>query len=124
MPLSKLAGRHILIVEDECVVSMEMEMALRAEGADVIGPEASVESALRILESQQPVDLAVIDINLRGEPAYPIVAALKRRKVPFLIATGYSASEIAPEHADVPYLGKPVSMSKVTAALTQLVPRA
>jgi response regulator RpfG family c-di-GMP phosphodiesterase len=121
MPLSKLAGRHILIVEDECVVSMEMEMALRAEGADVIGPEASVESALRVLESTQPVDLAVIDINLRGEPAYAIAAALKRRKVPFLFATGYGASEIAPEHADVTYLGKPVSMRTVSAALARLV---
>lgn len=120
MAPSQLAGRHILIVEDEYVISLEMEMALRAEGADVIGPESSVESALRVLESCQPVDLAVVDIKLRGEPAYAVVEALKRRKVPFLITTGYSEAEIAPEHADVMYLGKPVLMGAVTAALARL----
>ena len=115
-----LAGRRILIVEDECVVSMELEMALRAEGAEVVGPEASVASALLALESAQPIDLAVVDINLRGEPAYPVADLLKRKKVPFVFATGYSASEVAREYADVVYLGKPLTMSRITAALVEL----
>lgn len=116
----ELAGQRVLIVEDEFVVSMELELALRSEGAEVVGPEPSVASALRVLESSQRIDLAVVDINLRGEPAYPVAELLKRRRVPFVFATGYEASEVARKYADVVYLAKPVSMVRVTAALAQL----
>jgi CheY-like chemotaxis protein len=115
-----LDGQHVLIVEDEVVVSMELELALREAGAEVIGPTSSVSSALEAIATAKALDLAVLDINLGGVPAYPIADLLKSRGVPFVFATGYGADEVSEQHADVAYLGKPVTMSQVTAALAKL----
>jgi CheY-like chemotaxis protein len=119
MQPGELSGQRILIVEDEFVVSMELEFALRAEGAEVLGPVASVPSALVEIETGQ-LDAAVIDINLRGELAYPVAEALRSRHIPFVFTTAYSEAEIKPPFQDVTYLGKPVSMLKIADALAKL----
>lgn len=116
----ELDGQHVLIVEDEAVVSMELEFALREAGAEVIGPASSVSSALEAIESAEQLDLAIVDINLRGVAAYPVADLLKSRGIPFVLATGYSASDVSPQQADVVYLGKPVTMLQVTATLARL----
>jgi DNA-binding response OmpR family regulator len=116
----ELEGQHILIVEDEMVVSMELELALREAGAEVIGPASSVSSALAAITSAQALDLAVLDINLGGAAAYPVADLLKSRGIPFVFATGYGADEVSVHHADAVYLGKPVTMHQVTAALAKL----
>ena len=58
-----LAGLHVLLVEDDYVVAMELERWLRAAGARVIGPAARVEQALGLIGPRVP-DAAVLDINL------------------------------------------------------------
>lgn len=121
MSRRELDGQRILIVEDEVVVSMEVEMALRDAGAEVVGPVSSVTSALAAIASAQQLDLAVLDINLRGVSAYPVAEMLRSRHIPFVFATGYGASEVSPEYAaSVPYLGKPLTMSQLTSALARL----
>jgi CheY-like chemotaxis protein len=116
----ELDGQHVLIVEDEVVISMELELALREAGAEIIGPASSVSSALEAIASTRELDLAVLDVNLGGVPAYSVADLLKSRGVPFVFATGYGADEVSEQHADVVYLGKPVTMSQVTAALAKL----
>jgi CheY-like chemotaxis protein len=116
----ELDGQHVLIVEDEVVISMELELALREAGAEVIGPASSVSSALEAIESARELDLAVLDINLGGIAAYPVAEVLRSRGVPFVFATGYGADEVSPENAGAVYLGKPVTMPQVTAALAKL----
>ena len=37
---------------------------------------------------------ALLDINLRGEPLYPLAEALRARGVPFLFLTGYESLAI------------------------------
>ena len=120
MSTGELDGQHVLIAEDEVVISMELEVALREAGAKVIGPASTVTSAIEAIASARQLDLAVLDVNLGGVAAYPVAELLKSRGVPFIFATGYSRPEIAPEHADVTYLGKPVSMRQITSVLAQL----
>ena len=62
--------------------------------------------------------LAAVTVLRRS--AYPVAELLKRMKVPFVFATGYSASEVPREYADVVYLGKPLTTSRITAALVEL----
>jgi hypothetical protein len=50
------------------------------------------------------LDGAVLDINLRGELVFPLVAALKRRGLPFIFATGYDRGNIPQQYRDVPPL--------------------
>ena len=65
----------------------------------------------------EPVDAAILDLNLGGEKAYPIAEALEARGVPFLFTTGYDAADMPPAWRHVPRLEKPVDVAVVVRAL-------
>lgn len=89
-----LAGARVLFVEDETVLALEIQAALIAAGATVVGPAASLSAAL-ILASAEPIDLALLDVNVRGQSIRPVVEVLKARRVPYVLLTGYETPEIA-----------------------------
>jgi two-component SAPR family response regulator len=114
-----LAGLRILIVEDEFLLAMELEMLLQRHGCLVVGPVSSVARALALLAAEPP-DAAVLDVNLRGERATPIAAALQAREVPFVLITGYSGSQLSePELRVAPRIDKPVSCRALCRAMTE-----
>ena len=80
------AGR-VLVVEDEFVIALEVEDALRRAG--VVGPAATPEDAAR-LAPEEPLDAAVLDVELRGGRVFPAADALAHRSVPFVFLTGYT----------------------------------
>jgi len=84
-----LAGRRILIVEDEMLIAMELETLFRRQDCDILGPAPSVSRALALLEHEHP-NVAVLDLNLGGERCTPVADALLARGIPFVLATGYS----------------------------------
>ena len=114
-----LRGQRLLIVEDEYTIAADLARALEERGADVIGPAASIEDALELVGAQQQIDGAVLDINLRGERAYPVADALRMREVPFIFATGYDAWAIPAAYADVPRIEKPVSTRELARLLSE-----
>ncbi len=117
--MSRLSGRRILVVEDEALVAMLVEDALLEAGAQVIGPVATVAQALALLERETP-DAAVLDLNLAGENSTPVADALVKRGLPFVVATGYGAEGLPPNHARVPVLAKPYDPVDLTATLASL----
>jgi DNA-binding response OmpR family regulator len=58
------------------MVSWILEDMLADLGCQVVGPAARVQQAISIIEVE-PVDLAVLDINLNGEKSYPVADALR-----------------------------------------------
>jgi DNA-binding LytR/AlgR family response regulator len=102
-----LAGRRILVVEDEYLVAADVAERLEEEGAIVVGPARSCVDALALVD-RVSVDAAVLDINLGAEPAYPIAEALRAARVPFVFASGYDEVAIATEYVDVPRCQKPI----------------
>ena len=114
-----LAGRRILIVEDEFLLAMELELLLRRRGCLVLGPVSCVDHALALLDGEPP-DAALLDVNLRGERATPIAAALMALGVPFVLITGYSRPQLSePELRDAPRIDKPVSCRALCRAMTE-----
>ena len=61
-----MAGRKILIVEDEAIVALHEEENLKNMGYTVVGKASSGEEAIRKAEETQP-DLVLMDIVLKGE---------------------------------------------------------
>src|SRR5919106_3323736 len=123
---TELAGLRILIVEDEFLLAMELETLLQQRGCMVLGPVASVGQALTMLDGEQP-DIALLDVNLKGERATPVAAALHARGVPFILITGYSVPQLSePELRDAPRIDKPVNcrlLKRAVATALSTAPR-
>lgn len=117
--MTRLAGRRVLVVEDEALVAMLVEDALLDAGAEVVGPVATVADALDLLKHQLP-EAAVLDLNLAGDSSAPVADELAKHGVPFVVATGYGADGLPPGHANVPVLAKPYDPAELTAALAKL----
>jgi CheY-like chemotaxis protein len=118
-----LAGRRILLVEDEYLIVEAMEMWLSQAGAVVVGPVPSVERALALIESEgHGLDGAVLDVNLgQGETAYPIADRLNALGVPYLFATGDVRIIESPPHQGRPRLHKPVSRGTLLDAIEMML---
>ncbi|MHB2207564.1 response regulator [Methylobacterium sp. CM6257] len=119
MPENMLAGRRVLVVEDDYFLADETSRALKAAGATVLGPVPSVEGAFDILEKNTP-DAAVLDVNLAGEMSFPIADALAASNVPFVFVTGYDQGAIPTSYAAVLWLAKPVQMSDTLREIGRL----
>jgi CheY-like chemotaxis protein len=111
------AGRRILVTEDEFLFADDIHLSLARLGVRTIGPAATVERALHLIERSDRVDGAILDINLRGKMVFPVADALKERGIPFLFATGYDESVIPPRYRDVPLWKKPLDPDEVVQAL-------
>ena len=113
------AARKILVVEDEALVAMLVEDALLDAGFGVIGPAATVEEALALLERETP-DAVVLDLNLAGETSTPVADWLAARGIPYVIATGYGATGLPAGHKDAMVLAKPYDPAELIGVLDRL----
>ncbi len=86
--MTDLAGKRILVVEDEAMVAMLIEDMLTDLGCQVVGPAMRLEHALQLAETGA-LDAAILDINLGGVRSDPVAEILERRRVPTLFVTGY-----------------------------------
>ena len=110
-------GLKVLLVEDEGLVAMMMEDFLADLGCEVVGSCDSVRSAMAWLEAAtDPLDGAVLDVNLGGDLVYPVAEILAARGVPFAFATGYGALPDS-RFGGAPVLNKPVSLEKLDAVI-------
>ena len=81
-----LAGRRILIVEDEFLMALELERRVRAGGGAVVGPVGSIERGLaRVREGE--LAGALLDVDLNEQPITPLAEALREHGVPFILVT-------------------------------------
>lgn len=85
------AAKSILIIEDEAIISMEIEAALRSLGYRIAGKARNGDKALDLLASAQP-DLALLDIELKGSLSGIDLARVIREKYdfPFVFLTAFS----------------------------------
>jgi CheY-like chemotaxis protein len=111
-----LHGLSVLVVEDETIVSLLVESMLMDLGCDDVWYASGVEEGLALLDERTP-DVAVLDVNLAGEPVYPIAHRLADAGVPFIFATGYGASGIHQDWAGRPVLQKPFQCDMLAAGL-------
>jgi CheY-like chemotaxis protein len=113
---SGISAKRVLVVEDEYLVAMDMSAYLEAAGAHVVGPASNVNAALEVLKRAE-LDGAILDVNLRGEMAYPVADALAARGIPFVFTTGYGARGVPARFAGVKRCEKPTTPEAISRAL-------
>ena len=111
-----LAGVKVVLVEDESAVALVIEDMLQDLGCELVGSVASLARAEQIVRSE-PFDIAVLDVNVRGEPVFPIAYSLVERDIPFLFSTGYGQRAIPPDLASHPVITKPFSIETLSAGM-------
>jgi CheY-like chemotaxis protein len=62
-------------------------------------------------------DVAILDVNLRGQPIFPVAEALVEAGKPFVFATGYGAGSLPEVWRDRPTLQKPFGAGDVERVL-------
>ena len=114
--------RTILIVEDEPLIAMMLEDFLESMGHRISGTCDTVGQALEEAE-RGGFDLAILDVNLKGESVWPVATALRERGTPFVLASGGHVEPPPPEFKNAPMIEKPFTIDRVTpvieAALTR-----
>ena len=112
---------RILLVEDEYLLADELATELTDRGATVLGPVPNVAAALALIAGDEPVNGAILDVNLGGELAFPVADVLLKRGVPVILTTGYDAAALPERFRHLPRCEKPVSIARITAALSRVV---
>ncbi|WP_404382588.1 response regulator [Caenispirillum salinarum] len=112
----RLSGLRVLLVEDEALVAMYVEDLLEDAGCEIVGPAPRLDAALSAIATD-PMDLAILDVNLKGEQVWPAADALKARGVPYVFLTGYAADTVPGAHAGVTRLTKPLRPSDLFSTL-------
>ena len=116
-----LAGRRILVAEDEYLIAEEVAAVLAEEGAEVFGPVSTVAAALRLVAAGDRLDAALLDVSLCTEAIWPVVDALVARGVPVVLATGYDAAALPEAYAHLPHCEKPATGGALTRALARVL---
>jgi CheY-like chemotaxis protein len=108
-PQSATPAKRILVVEDELMIRMLLEDMLGELGYTVTAEAARIEEALDAAKNAD-FDIAILDVNLNGQPISPVADALVARGMPFVFATGYGERGLPEPYRDRPTLKKPFQM--------------
>lgn len=113
-------GLSVLLVDDEPLIGLDLCDLLIEAGYNVIGPAATMPIAVSLLDRYMP-QMAVIDVKLRDGLCLDLARQLRRRKVPFIVHTGYPRDCLdAIELREAPRLEKPVTPLELLSALREL----
>ena len=96
-----MAATHILVVEDEFLIALDIAGVLEQAGLAVVGPAGTVSDALQAIECEV-VHGALLDAHLAGEPVGRVADALKARNIPFAFVSGYGREQLPAAHRAAP----------------------
>ena len=119
------AGRPVLIVEDEIVVSFFLRTLLEERGLNVAVAATAAEAA-QLIETLGPtLSAAIIDVGLPDTSGDQLVAPIRAilPELPVVIATGFSETEFSRRFQQdhrVRVIGKPFDAPQLWSVLGAL----
>ncbi len=109
-------GKRVFVVEDELMIRMLLQDMLADLGYTLAGEAGRIEEALALAREGE-FDVAILDVNLNGQPISPVVEVLIERGVPFVFATGYGQRGVPEPYRGSPTLQKPFQAEALAQAL-------
>ncbi|WJH38539.1 response regulator (plasmid) [Aliirhizobium terrae] len=117
--MDRLNGHHILVIEDDYLISASIVDELIERGATVVAV-SNQRDALKEL-SNWHFTAAVVDINLGHGPDFTSATKLQRERIPFVFITGYDLDMLASAFENVPALRKPHDTDQLAEALLSAI---
>ena len=106
---------HILIVEDEMMVALDLEMMITELVQATVVVEASVAATKKVLH--EDIDFAFLDIDVTNGKTFEIAKILERKQVPFVFISGSCQAELPFELHSAPFSPKPFCAAQIECAL-------
>ena len=117
-----IAGRRVLVIEDEYLIALEVQRILEEAGAREVVLVARAAEALTALGAAEPFDMAVLDVRLGDESGEPVARTLEERGIPFVIVTGLaSEGPVLEGFGHIPVLEKPYDAGTLVQTLVEAV---
>jgi DNA-binding NtrC family response regulator len=117
---SSIARRHILIVEDEAFIALNLETILSEAGAEFVHVKTTADAMDQLGASR--FDAAILDVHLADGSSYKVADELRRQGTPFVFLSGYLT--IREGYSDIPFLEKPFTAEGVINALAGMLGQA
>lgn len=119
---SILAGKRILIIEDEPLIALELSQILLDAGMEVAGIAQTIVQARLAMETLKS-SAVMLDANLDGQKVDDLAVTLSRENVPFVFVSGYDRDNLPAAFRNRPHVLKPFTSRQVldtlAAALSQ-----
>ncbi len=114
-----LRGMRILVADDEFLIAIVIEEALRDAGAEIVSA-ATLSAALKEAEDE-PLSAALLDIRLGRQTTEAVADMLAARAVPFVFYSGQAMPDrMRDKHPDARVLAKPVGQGELVEALLDI----
>lgn len=110
-----LAGRTVLVLEDELIIAFALEDMLTDLGATVVLAGSIAEAQGQLADIT--VSLAILDVNVHGIKSYALAEELAGRGVPLIFATGYGDAQHPAQFAEAKTLTKPYNRHQLAEAI-------
>jgi DNA-binding NtrC family response regulator len=112
------APLRFMILDDEIIVALDLEHMLTDLGHFVVGTANRMEHGMKIAQ-EGGLDMAILDINVRGVLSFPIAEVLRSRDVPFIFASGYGQRGLIDAFRDAHVLTKPFDIDGLARMVAQ-----
>jgi CheY-like chemotaxis protein len=113
-----LAGKHVMIVDDEPLLAYDLADLLQLHGATIAATCTSLDEAVQEARGAERIDCALLDIQLGRDEIWPVAHELKKRGTPFLFVSAICGTrELPAEFAGQQCVAKPVDLGRLRDAL-------
>ncbi len=103
------------------MIARDLDDLLSSQDIKILGPAGSMDQALALVENNDTIHAALLDINLRGEAVYGLVDRLMDRQIPVIFVTGYDAESIPSPYRHIRRYEKPMPLVQIVVALEELL---
>jgi CheY-like chemotaxis protein len=120
--MNERAALRVLLVDDEVLIRMMVSDMLGDLGHVVIAEHGELDQSLLLARSAD-FDLAILDVNLNGTRIDPVAEAIIARRIPLILATGYSSPSVATRYPQIPRLRKPYGVEELERVIDHAMAR-
>jgi len=120
-PERPLEGKRGLVVDDEFLISLDLEALLTAAGAEIIC-QGSADKAVAALTADA-FDFAIVDLHIgKGiESGISVATLLHARGIPFIFLSGLNSKDPQVTRFNAPLLEKPYRPEGLVATIARVI---
>lgn len=114
-------NKCVFLVEDELLISLEIEMLLAELGIKSHGPFSSCHAALTALDAigAHNIDCAILDVKLTDGDALPLARVFHQRGIPIIFSSGHANSQyLEAYYPPGKYISKPFDPTTMKETIT------